>query len=111
MSGSSPKLIFNDSKDKFLISPESSDSDGAYGQSWEPLAEVPKGSQADYKHTVSYTPSLSLCLSVKLRAEIYILKFNLLSSKNKTLKGKNIYTLCYQMTHSMKKGKMLYDPI
>lgn len=33
MSGSSPKLIFNDSKDKFLNLPESSDSDGAYGQS------------------------------------------------------------------------------
>lgn len=90
MSGSSPKLIFNYSKGKFLISPESSDSDGTYSQSWEPLAEVPKGSQADYKHTVSYTPSLSLCLSVKLRAEIYILKFNLLSSKSKSLKGKNI---------------------
>ena len=67
MSGSSPKLIFNYSKDKFLISPELNDSDGMYSQSWEPLTEVPKGSQADYKHTVSYTPYLPLCLSVKLK--------------------------------------------
>ena len=67
MSGSSPKLIFNYSKGNFLISPESNDSDGMYSQSWEPLAEVPKGQQADYKHMVSYTPSLSGCLSVKLK--------------------------------------------